>query len=114
MSEPRVGGIGGGTSDSNETSLYFTIASNVIGFILRVTPYGASNSPKYYAFSIDGNTLNMPTTIDYVTSVSMSSTNINTKKITLYFVDGSISTLHWSPVYELSSSAGGGSVGGSG
>ena len=113
MSEPRVVVGGGGTSDSNETSLSFTIASNVIGFILRVTPYGASNSPKYYAFSIDGNTLNMPTTINYITSVSMSSSS-NVKNITVNFTDGSISTLHWSPVYELSSSTGGGSVGGSG
>ena len=94
MSEPRVGAIGGGSSDEQVQS--FAVADNVIALVIRVAPQGATNAPKHYAFSIDGDTINMPASIDYINSIEKSG-----NQVTIKYNLSEISSIYWSPVYEL-------------
>lgn len=70
MPESRIGVSGGGAIDGGNGSHMQTHSGRDVVGVVIYTKTSASSTPKYYAFSFDGNTVNSPSDMGDIISVS--------------------------------------------
>ena len=76
MPESRIGASSGGAAGSENGSHLQTYTGKNVAGVVVYTRTSASSTPKYYAFTFDGNTVNSPSDMGYITSVSKSNTSV--------------------------------------
>jgi hypothetical protein len=76
MPESRIVIDGGGAEgDENGTHIQTLMGKSVVGVVIY-TKTSASSTPKYYAFSFDGNTVNSPNNMGDIVSVSKTDSTV--------------------------------------